>query len=489
MNFFKKAGKAISKTAAGGGLAGAILGGPVGAVIGAAASKEGKDFLKRATTIPKGMDPSKAGKGERERAQTLAQEIGQQYTGPEGIATKGIERAQAMQAPALAPTQQATGVAPMTLQERIVAPTLGTAQAAEAAPLAPAAQISPGFQQYIAGLAPEQMQAAALQRTAAAGPALIQAQEEGRSFQQALAQQLMGQATGQAPSLAELQLQQAQDRALKQQIAQAASVRGGPAAAAQQRQLGAQLAETQQAQMAQAAEARIKEQQAAQQTLGQVSTALRGADVDIATEQARLEQQAALEGRRITSDEAKTEATMLQEARRANQTAINDLTRAKAELTLRAQQGDQQAANELAQVEAKLGTEVNLDNARRIDDLRKEQARLTFEAQRGNQQAGIELQKLNAQLELDMQKFNASEANEMAKADADIKLKYEAMKNDLVKYYTSLGYDAKQAEMRTMIDIATQKSNAAASKFQQTTGIISGIGSAITGMTSMFGGK
>jgi hypothetical protein len=500
-------GKAIASPQ-GRALIGTVVGGPALGAAGYVSSPQGQQNISKATEKARthiedrlergfekarttlkdlGKQPAPPGEGERQQAQTLAEAVSGKYS---DVAQQGLAQAQQMQAPTVGIGRQVL----MPGQEAFAAPTVEAAQiapsqAAQAAQVAAAPTVAGGLQQYLAGLTPEQIQAAQIERTVAPGAAQLQVSEEGRTFQQALAQQLMGQATGTAPSLAEQQLRQAQDRALKQQMAQAASVRGGPSAAAQQRQLGAQLAETQQAQLAEATQARIKEQQAAQETLANVAQGLRTTDVDIAKTAAGLQQQAALEGRKISSEEAMQQATLTQQAKLANQDAINKLNAQKAELTLRAQQGDQQAITELNKVQAQLDTEVNIDNARRVDDMAKQAAQLEMQARMGNQQAALDLQKLQLTMQADLEKFNISQENEMAKFDIETQTKYKAMQNDLTKYYTELGYNAEQAKVKTMMDIAGQKIEqqkvGMAGMGQMMTGA-AGIGTAIAGLATAF---
>jgi len=480
---------------------GTAIGGPAYGIAGYASGQGGmqniskagekarttlEDMSKKAgiTQALKGLMGGGAapGEGEQQQAKTLAEAVSGKYA---DISQQGLQQAQQMQAPTIGAPRAAVmpqGFEAPTLQ----APTLGASQAAQAGQVAAAPTVAGGLQQYLAGLTPEQVQAAQIERTIAPEAAQLQVEQEGRTFQQALAQQLMGQATGTAPSLAEQQLRQAQDKALRQQMAQAASVRGGPGAAAAQRQLGAQLAETQQQQLAEATQARIKEQQAAQETLANVAQGLRTTDVDIAKTAASLQQQAALEGRKITSEEAMQQATLTQQAKLANQDAINKLQAQKAELTLKAQQGDQQAITELNKVQAQLDTEVNIDNARRVDDMAKQAAQLEMQARQGNQQAALDLQKLNLTMQADLEKFNISQENELKKFDVETQTKYKAMQNDLIKYYTDLGYNAEQAKVKTLMDIAGQKMGQQQGKMQAMAQGASGLGTAIVGAVSAF---
>lgn len=140
-----------------------------------------------------------------------------------------------------------------------------------------------GAQQRLAGQQAPTAQAA----TIATAP-----QEQFRQGQVGLVGQLQQQAAGQGPSVAQAQYAQAADRGLKQQLALAASQGGNPALAARQAAMGA--ANINQDLAGQAAVARMQEQQAAQQALGQQLAVARQGDIGLATDQAQLAQQAAL---------------------------------------------------------------------------------------------------------------------------------------------------------------------------------------------------
>lgn len=102
-------------------------------------------------------------------------------------------------------------------------------------------------------------------------PETKRAQERSRFAQegrQQLIRDLQAQARGEGPSLAQAQLQAAQDRNLAQQLAAAATQRGGNVALSQ-RQLAQQAAQTGQQTAQQAAQARIQEAMQARQELGQ----------------------------------------------------------------------------------------------------------------------------------------------------------------------------------------------------------------------------
>jgi hypothetical protein len=109
---------------------------------------------------------------------------------------------------------------------------------------------------------------------------------EFRGTQQSLAQALQARAAGKAPSAAEMQLREAQERALKQSAAMAAGDRtpGGL------RRAQTQLAEQQQVAGRESAILRAQEQERAEQALAQVAGQARGQDIQSQLEQERLKQ-------------------------------------------------------------------------------------------------------------------------------------------------------------------------------------------------------
>lgn len=132
-----------------------------------------------------------------------------------------------------------------------------------------------------------------------AGPTAAQInmmpQNQFRENQLALAQQLMGQASGTGPSVAENQFRAASEQNLAATLAAANSARGGANPALQRAALQAN-AQTQ-GQMAQdVATQRMQEQMQAAGLLGQVAASGRGQDSELASQQAALNQQAALAG-------------------------------------------------------------------------------------------------------------------------------------------------------------------------------------------------
>lgn len=214
-------------------------------------------------------------------------------------------------------------------------------------------------------------------------------QQELRNKQLALANALEGQAAGTAPSLAELQLKEGSDRAIKTQMALAANAHGNPALAA--RTAAINIAEAEQGAARDAAALRIQEQNQAQQLLGNVLGSARTTDVDVAKTQAQLDQEAGIKGAEFT-----------QQANLANQS-----TGLQKELT-----------------QAELQQQANVATAAATNNRGVEQAKLKQEATLNNQQAQLQVALQQAQLEQD--------ANKVNKIQADMKA-IEQAKNDLVE--------------------------------------------------------
>ncbi len=126
--------------------------------------------------------------------------------------------------------------------------------------------------------------------TAGAGPQSVNVTGAGTNAQNQALAYMQAQANGTAPSVVGQQYKNAQQAQQAALLSQAASQRGGPNA------LGARTAMQQNAQQGaalaqQAGVARMQEQQAAQQGLGNLATGARNTDVGLATSNANLGQQ------------------------------------------------------------------------------------------------------------------------------------------------------------------------------------------------------
>ena len=149
------------------------------------------------------------------------------------------------------------------------------------------------------------------------GPADASQQAQFRGQQQSLAQQLSAQSRGEGPSVAGMQLKQATDRNLAQQLAMQAGASGANAAAAR-RQAANQAGVLGQQAAGQSAMLRLQEQQAAQQQLAGVTAQGRQADIAMATADADRNLRANLANQGVDLDVLKANAAAGNAAAEAN---------------------------------------------------------------------------------------------------------------------------------------------------------------------------
>lgn len=252
-----------------------------------------------------------------------------------------------------------------------------------------AAQVGPAAQMQAAQLGPAaQAQAAQLgpAATIAQGP-----QDQFRAQQMTLAQQLGQGAIGQGPSAAQAQLKLATDRNMSQSLALALGARGGNQAGAM-KQAQMQRALISQEAGGQSAALAAQEQQAAQQSLGAVLAGGRGADIGLATDQAGLQQQTALQ-----------QGQFGQQTALANAAATNTAAAQNADLTQGASAANQAAANAAASQNAQLQQAANAQNLTSGIDQQAQKDQM-ISALIGQ---GLTLDEAKRQAEIQQAQFNA----------------------------------------------------------------------------------
>jgi hypothetical protein len=304
-------------------------------------------------------------------------------------------------------------------------------------------------QQIAAGEAQSMMvdpaQIAALERAEAA--AIQRGDEQGvRASQMALAQALQAQADGTAPSLAEMQLQRQNEQAIKQQLALAGSQRGMTPAMAQ-RQAAMNIGNLAAEQGARAAELRIQEQQAARAQLADVLGQTRGMDVNLASQQAQLNQQAALQNAAQFNQQAGAQAQLQQQAALANQGEFGQTSRfnvgqaltadtTNAQLAQQASTANASNALQAGQFNVTSGQNAQQFNAKAADEMARFSADAGLRAQIANQAAqlqatgmdqaqiarllGIEQSSLGAVLDSESKKMALEADRQKAMAEAKL---------------------------------------------------------------------
>lgn len=182
-------------------------------------------------------------------------------------------------------------------------------------------------------------------------------------YQNQAAAALAARASGQGPSIADMQAQQARQQGQAQIMAQLASARGGANPLAARTAMNATT--TQNAQINRdAMMAKIAEQQNAQSLLGQVAGQGRGQDIQQATSQAQLNQEA-------------------------------DLTKYKGQLDQAVAQGqlDQRTAESMF-TEANQNARVNAQMGQAFNESRAKYAAMGLDADKANQMAAMDIERM-----------------------------------------------------------------------------------------------
>jgi hypothetical protein len=220
------------------------------------------------------------------------------------------------------------------------------------------------------------MQAARLGPAAQMGAAQIGTDQQAlwRQRQLGLAMQLGAAAEGRGPSVAQDQLKMATDRSMRQQLGLALGARGGNQAAAM-KQAQMQQAMIGQEAAAQSAVLRAQEQQAAQASLGQLLAGARGADIGLATTQAGLQQQAAMQNQDALNQFGLQQGQFGQQANAMN-----------------LQVGVDQQRQKDAMIATYMQMGMTLDEAQRNADIQQNQFRASLLAQQEAARHGVGLQ-------------------------------------------------------------------------------------------------
>jgi len=226
-----------------------------------------------------------------------------------------------------------------------------------------------------------------VERMVAAGMSREDAQVRAR--QMALADSLTASAAGEGPSLAQSQLNKANEQAVAGQMAMAASARGGNPVLAQ-RQAMQNVAALQQDNAAKSAELRLAEALQARSQLGQVLDSARGQDISVSGTQAGFEQQANLTNAVTGKEVAIAQAGLSQDASKTNALEAGQTSRFNVD------------------------TELKGDLANQDVDLRSGLA---------DQSAGLAAQTATAQNNISTDQFSAKALDEMARFDVDLDLK------------------------------------------------------------------
>jgi predicted transcriptional regulator len=374
-----------------------------GKSLGKRASEVAQKVNARTHDFFKGLDPTNT---KIPAASTAGIDTAQQ-----GIGVSGNKSAALAAALARNPTQF----------QQVVAPEMAGASQVSMPEQIAAQQVAA---QQAQGMMVDPAQIAAMERAQAAS--IQRGDEQGvRASQMGLAQALQAQADGTAPSLAEMQLQRQNEQAVRQQLALAGSQRGMTPAMAQ-RQAAINVGNLAAEQGARAAELRIQEQQAARAQLADVLGQTRGLDVNLATQQAQLDQQAALQNASQFNQQAGAQAQLNQQATLANQGEFGQTSRFNAGQGLAADTTNAQLGLQAGQFNVQAGQNAQQFNAKAADEMARFSADAGLRAQVANQAAklqatgmdqtqiarllGLEQSALQAVLQSETSKFASEQA-------------------------------------------------------------------------------
>ena len=321
--------------------------------------------------------------------------------------------------------------------------------------------------------------------------------DQVRGQQMALNQNLAGIANGTQSGMGANQLAQAQASNLAAANALAQSGRTGQNANLIARNLANSTANTNTAAAAQAAQTALQEQQAARNALGQNLAQVAGQDIGLATNQAGLNQQTALQNAALGQNMAQFNAgnqqqTALQNAQNqqqsnmANQSALNQFLMAQAQLAQNNNQFNATQGNQMNLSNAQLQQQANLANlgAQQGQNALAMQGGLAAlggiqnldQQQVANQMAGVQAQ---MGLQNNMNQFNLAKAGQNVSGISDLiggagsaiagvamlsdkrkKKKVKSAERQLDELLTKLGSPTRRVSDMRLKDNITQNFNA-----------------------------
>ena len=302
---------------------------------------------------------------------------------------------------------------------------------------------------------------------------LMEGSPEGRDAQLSGLEQLRLLAGGDESRALQLQ----RERGLREQLAMMASQRGVPAAAVLR--AGAQMQEGREREIAQAA---AQQQMQAIGQVGQQAGALRGQDIGLATDQARLEQEAAMAGAEMEQQRALAEGQFEQEsaitqseldaqarAQESAQIQQANLAGFQAETDRKTTEGQMrhdaimgQQAEEAAarQADAAFMQEMNLSEAELETTRRLENAGLSTQAAIETARLQQEANNIAAQFQQEANLSNAEMEQQRQIAEAQINADLEQQRDSMLASLLNMGFDFETAnrQVDAQLEMARQES-------------------------------
>ncbi len=259
-------------------------------------------------------------------------------------------------------------------------------------------------------------------------------QGEVRAQQMRTLQALQGRSDGTAPSVVDMELRRAAERNNANQYSFAASARG-PQQAGALRQAMLNVGRQNAGLAADAAQARIKEMDAATNTLANAQTGVRGADVGLATNQAQLDSGNNQFNVGQTNTGRLKQADLSTATSQFNAGQGNAMSQAQGQLNnatalTNAQLGTQAASKNLDVRSSQAITQAQLDQGRYTNQAQLDSGARQFNASAENTRAGAQ-----AALSAAAEQYNAGASNQAAQVNLEAKLKQAGLDDNQISTY------------------------------------------------------
>ena len=323
-------------------------------------------------------------------------------------------------------------------------------------------------------------------------------QNQFRNAQGGLAALEAQAATGQGPSIANMQLQQGLGANLQSQMAAAQSQRGFGNAGATQRNLANQAASANMQTEQAAAQQRVNETLAARQQLADISSQARGQDIGLAQSQAQLgqqnqqfnagnQQQMALANMGYTNQASLAQAQLQQQTNLANQAAQNTGSLTQAQLYQQANLAGQEQYNQAMMANTGYQQQAGMFNAGNQQQMYQQNLANQQQTGLANQQANLAATQANMGMQGQYGMANAGFQQQANLANQQAALNMNQQNNqqtlglmgmqtslDLQEQQNRMAYEQMMAQQYSSVNAVNQKAYSDAQKSKSS--LLAGIG-------------
>jgi hypothetical protein len=268
-----------------------------------------------------------------------------------------------------------------------------------------------------------------------------QVERGGRGYQNQAAEAMAATLRGEGTSVARSLMQEAQDRAAKEQLSIAAGARGQSVASAR-RNAAINIGDQQIEAGGKMAELRAKEIADAAEGLAKVGGTIQGQSLQETTSKSTLNQQVELQNsqQRDTAIQAARERFAKGEITQAQ--LETDIAKADAEFKQRSGEKNIDVEKETKLAHAKEQLTADLATDDRLQNSFNLQAQLEAQARAGNQDAAVKLQALQAQIDVQVREFNAKQIQTANGQNIENRLRALQLDDTFVTNMTSAWHNA-----------------------------------------------